>query len=266
MKVCCILLVGFCLFSAPAFDMTVYCTNCSNQMTQALERVTNVSQLNKLIDQYAEAAQQTQQQIRMVQQNIEQYQNMLQNTAQLPAHLVNQLNGSLLRLASLTRELKTQRGDVVGLGQVFMNLFPDQSEFADLAGTGPQGVNAANARYREKWDSWSESVDQASQATFQLSGKQLEDLQGNASDMQAYLDQLLATPDGQMRAIQAGNQLASIQIQEARQLRELMATTAQSSLAAQMKAEKEGQMEQELWRDMTKTDKLGGLTSKPDPF
>ena len=33
-----------------------------------------------------------------------------------------------------------------------------------------------------------------------------------------------------------------------------------------MKAEKEGQMEQELWRDMTKTDKLGGLTSKPDPF
>lgn len=69
-----------------------------------------------------------------------------------------------------------------------------------------------------------------------------------------------------MRAIQAGNQLASIQIQEARQLRELMATTAQSSLAAQMKAEKEGQMEQELWRDMTKTDKLGGLTSKPDPF
>lgn len=246
--------------------MTVYCTNCSNQMTQALERVTNVSQLNKLIDQYAEAAQQTQQQIRMVQQNIEQYQNMLQNTAQLPAHLVNQLNGSLLRLASLTRELKTQRGDVVGLGQVFMNLFPDQSEFADLAGTGPQGVNAANARYREKWDSWSESVDQASQATFQLSGKQLEDLQGNASDMQAYIDQLLATPDGQMRAIQAGNQLASIQIQEARQLRELMATTAQSSLAAQMKAEKEGQMEQELWRDMTKTDKLGGLTSKPDPF
>lgn len=121
MKVCCILLVGFCLFSAPAFGMTVYCTNCSNQMTQALERVTNVSQLNKLIDQYAEAAQQTQQQIRMVQQNIEQYQNMLQNTAQLPAHLVNQLNGSLLRLASLTRELKTQRGDVVGLGQVFMN-------------------------------------------------------------------------------------------------------------------------------------------------
>ena len=113
MKVCCILLVGFCLFSAPAFGMTVYCTNCSNQMTQALERVTNVSQLNKLIDQYAEAAQQTQQQIRMVQQNIEQYQNMLQNTAQLPAHLVNQLNGSLLRLASLTRELKTQRGDVV---------------------------------------------------------------------------------------------------------------------------------------------------------
>lgn len=234
-------------------------------MTQALDRVTNVSQLNKLIEHYAEAVQQTQQQIRMVQQNIEQYQNMLQNTAQLPAHLVNQLNGSLLRLASLTRELKTQRGDVVGLGQVFMNLFPDQDIFSELAGTGPGGVDAANARYREKWDAWAESVDQASQATFQLSGKQLADL-GDSSELQNYLDQLLSSPDGQMRAIQAGNQLAAIQIQEARQLRELMATTAQSGIAAQMKAEKESQMEQELWRDMSKTDNLDGLISKPDPF
>jgi len=266
MKKLCALTLCFCLCGAPASAAyTVYCTNCSTSLTQALDRVTNVSQLNQLIDQYAEAVTQTQQQIRMVQQNIEQYQNMLQNTAQLPANMVNQLNGALLRLASLTNELKTQRGDVVGLGQIFMNLFPDQDLFLELAGVGPDGVEAANARYQEKWDTWADSVDQAAQATFQLSGKQLQDM-GNASELQNYLTQLLSSPDGQMKAIQAGNQLAAIQIQEARQLRELIATTTQSDLASQMKAEKEGQMQQELWRNMSKTDNLDNLISKPDPF
>ena len=255
-----------CLCCAPSgMAYTVYCTNCSTSMTQALDRITNVSQLNQLIDHYTEAVQQTQQQIRMVQQNIEQYENMLQNTAQLPAHMVNQLNGSLLRLASLTRELGTQRGDVVGLGQIFMNLFPDQGLFFDLAGVGTEGVDAANLRYREKWDAWADSVDQAAKAAFQLSGKQLQDL-GDSSQLQSYLNELLSSPDGQMRAIQAGNQLAAVQIQEARQLRELMATTVQSGLASQMKAEKEGQMQEELWRDMSRTDNLENLTSKPDPF
>ena len=61
-------------------------------------------------------------------------------------------------------------------------------------------------------------------------------------------------------------QLAALQIQEIRRLRELLATQAQSALASQMKGEKEGVMQQELWRDASKTGNLGGLHSKPDPF
>jgi hypothetical protein len=45
-----------------------------------------------------------------------------------------------------------------------------------------------------------------------------------------------------------------------------MATQAQSVLSSQMKGEKEGQMQQEAWRDMSKTGNLGGLRSKSDPF
>jgi len=45
-----------------------------------------------------------------------------------------------------------------------------------------------------------------------------------------------------------------------------MATQVQSAIASQMKGEKESQMQQELWREMNKTGKLGGLRSKPDPF
>ena len=245
---------------------TVSCTNCSNLVTQALERVTSMDQLSALRSQVSEAMTQTAQQIRMVQQNIEQYANMLQNTAQLPMNLINEVKGSFTKLASLSSTLQTQRGDMKALEQVFMNLFPEQSFFADLAGASPAQMAQANARYEAEWNKWAANVDQATQATFQLSGQQLADMQQDAERFQSYLDNLLSTPDGQQKAIMAGNPLASVQIQEIRQLRELMATQIQSNIATIMKAEKESQMQQELWRDVNKTGNLGGLRSKPDPF
>jgi P-type conjugative transfer protein TrbJ len=260
-------IISMLLNASPARAVsTVTCTNCSNLVTQMLEHITGIEQLSALKNQVSEAVTQTAQQIRMVQQNIEQYANMLQNTAQLPMNLVNELKGNLTRLASLSSTLLTQRGDMVALGQIFMNLFPEQSLFADLAGASPEQVAQANARYVAEWNKWAANVEQATQATFQLSGQQLADLQQDTERFQQYIDNLLSAPDGQQKAIMAGNQLAALQIQEVRQLRELMATQAQSALASQMKGEKESQMLQELWREVSKTGKLGGLRSKPDPF
>ena len=122
------------------------------------------------------------------------------------------------------------------------------------------------AQYKASWDSWSENVDRAAQAAFQLSGAQLNELQKDSSKFDSYLDNLLSTPDGQMKAIMAGNNLAALQVQESRQLRELMATQVQNSITTQMKKEKESQMEQEAWRDATKVNGLGKLNSKVDPF
>lgn len=266
MKKYIVFILALALFALPAHAITVTCTNCSTNFMQALDRVTNVEQLSSLMKQYQEAVEQTRQQIRMVQQNIEQYENMLQNTAKLPSNLVNEMKNSLTRLANLSSTLKTQRGDIVALGEIFTTLFPEQSLFGDLAGASPQQTAAANARYQQEWDKWAKSVDQASQATFQLSGQQLADLQQDPERFQQYMDNLLSTPDGQMKAIQAGNQLSALQVQEARQLRELMATQVQSNLASQMKAEKESQMTEEAWRDTLKTDRIGKVKAKPDPF
>lgn len=154
----------------------------------------------------------------------------------------------------------------MALGEIFTNLFPEQSLFGILAGASPEQWEEANVRYRQEWDKWAKSVDQASQATFQLSGQQLADLQQDPARFQQYIDNLLSTPDGQQKAIMAGNQLSALQAQEARQLRELMATQVQSGLASQMKAEKESQMTQEAWRETLKTNRIGKAQAKPDPF
>ena len=254
------------MFATPAHALTVTCTNCSTNLVQLLDRITSMEQLQNVIGQYQENIEQTAQQIRMVQQNVEQYANMLQNTMQLPANLINEVKGSLTRLSILTSKLKTQRGDIVALGEIFNSLFPELNFLGGLAASAPEQVAAANAKYREHWDKWAATVDQASQATFQLSGQQLEELQQNAGRFDQYLDELLSTPDGQQKALMAGNQLSALQVQEARQLRELMATQVQSNLASQMKAEKESQMSEEAWRNTLKTDRIGKAKAKPDPF
>ena len=213
MKSIIILTVIYMLLNpAPARAIVVSCTNCSNLVTQALERVTNMEQLTTLMNQYKESVMQTAQQIQMVQQLIQQYANMIQNTAQLPSNLINEIKGSITRLASLSSTLQTQRGDMTALGQVFMNLFPKQSMFGEMAGASPAQVEQANARYAAEWNKWAANVDQATQATFQLSGQQLADLQQEPERFQSYIDNLLSTPDGQQKALMAGNQLAALQV------------------------------------------------------
>ncbi|CCO24015.1 P-type conjugative transfer protein TrbJ [Maridesulfovibrio hydrothermalis] len=73
----------------PASAMTVTCVNCSEKFMQFLERVTNIEQLETMYRTYAEEMMQTQQQIMMVKQNIEQYTNMVKNTIRLPFAIKN---------------------------------------------------------------------------------------------------------------------------------------------------------------------------------
>ena len=139
-------LVALLFLTTPAHAASFFCKNCSTNLVQMLDRVTNVEQLSNALKQYQEAVEQTRQQINMVRQNIEQYENMLQNTAMLPANLVNELKNSLVRLANLSSTLKTQRGDIVALGEIFTNLFPEQALFGTLAGASPEQVEEANRR------------------------------------------------------------------------------------------------------------------------
>ncbi len=253
-------------FAAPANALTFVCANCSTNLVQMLDRITSMEQLQNLIAQYQEDVQQTAAQLRMVQQNIEQYANMVQNTVSLPQNIISEVQGNLTQLATLSSRLKTVRGDSVSLAAVFANLFPEQSFLADIAGAGPEAMQQATQDYEASWNKWSRKVDEATEATFQLSGMQLQELQQDSGKMQKYVNGLLSTPEGQMQALQAANQLTALQLQEARQLRELLATQTQSGIAADMKAEKESQTRQEVWRNMTKVDKLGNLQSKRDPF
>lgn len=238
---------------------SVYCTNCSTRATQALEKALSNSQLSELKAAYDEYVQQTAQQIRMVQQNVEQYANMLQNTAQLPLDLISQVKGELSKLSKITSQLNMLRNDITGIAGVFDQLYRSQDEFKDMANLPKELLSGGSTTYQGYWDDWSERVDESTKATFQISASQLQDLE-NSGELESYINRLLSTPDGQQKALMAGNQLAALQIQEARQLRELMATKFQSDLSSQTKAEKEEQYSKEMARSLAD---FSSINTKP---
>lgn len=213
--------------ASSAHSMTVTCTNCSDRFVQAMERVTNVDQLATAMDQYGEAVTQTEQQIRMVQQNIEQYTNMLQNTKNLMPETLAQLQGEYKRMADLYKDLNLQRGDMDQLQKIFKDNY---GGFDTMKDQTPQ-------EYQQKWETWSKETDRAMEATFQLSGSQLQDLQENADDFDSKVQQLLTTPQGRMEAAQAANQLAAYQLRESRELRTLMNTYIQGQVQQAAKQE-----------------------------
>lgn len=229
---------------------TVYCSNCSTELTQALERGTSLEQLQTILQSYHESIMQTTQQIELVRNNIQQYQNMLKNTAALPGDLINKVKGEFALLAKLTNEIRGLKGDVLATGEIFDGLYPELEMIRKMAG------GDSNVTVSELWERWSRESDSAARATFQVTGSQLKDLSENSDELDRQIDRLLATPEGQMQAIQSGNSLAAMQVNEMRQLRAMMAVSIQASTQVDMKDEKEKQAAREMEKKFFDTSAL----------
>lgn len=247
-------------------SQVVYCTNCSDIFTQSLEHVTSIEQLSQLYTQVSEALKQTEQQIQLVQQGIEQYENMVKNTVNLPDSIRNKIQGTFSKLTSLTQQLDLQRGDASALSQIFKSSYSSTDSIRDLAKSTKDNMAAASSTFDEMRKKWSDEVDRSHQAAFQESGMQINDIEQKAAELDSQLNDLLMTPDGQMKALEAGNQIAALQLQESQKLRSLLAVSVQASVQKGMKDEKNEQIKQDAWKDSLTTDKLKEATSRSDPF
>jgi P-type conjugative transfer protein TrbJ len=249
----------FLCSGTPSYAYTVYCTNCSENITQALERLTSLQELYTIMNQYSEDVQQTAQQVRMVQQNIEQYQNMLQNTKNLSLDSLSSFAGEFRKLSGLQRQIQLQRGDADALRRVYGELYPGMSAMA----------GQSDAEYEQRWNQWSQESDRAWQSTFQITGRQLQELELDAEAFDQRVQELLTTPEGRMEAAQAANQLAAIQLREAREMRSLMNAYIQAQTQAASKAAQVEQAQKEEAKRFFNTDKLRGLSKVKgleDPF
>lgn len=210
-----------------------YCTNCSEKWMQALDRVTNVNELATLTQQLDNEISQTAYQLQMVQQNVQRYELMMKNTKGLSPDMVRRLSGELRHMGSLVRQLEVRRAEAAAARRYYNEMYPEQAAFGGMT----------THEYQKQWDRWASESDRANRETYSLSAQQLNDL-GNSQEFEAHVDELLATPEGQMEALQAGNKLSSMALQESRELRALLATQAQEQAQAAAMAQKEREREE----------------------
>lgn len=242
----------------------VYCINCSTKWTQAIEKVTSIKQLNQMYADYKQYVEQTANLLENVHQNITMIKDMQHNTLGLPAEILGKIHDEMTRLARITNTLHTIRADIEGTEKVYDEYYRTQEEYKKLANLPNRMLSDRNVTIRADIDKMNSRVDDATKATFQLSGSQLKELE-ESGKMEDYINDLVNNADGRNEMLQAGNQLAKLQINETRQLRELMATTIQSNLATQVRDEKQRQKELEIGEYLLDT-KDWKIESKNDPF
>ncbi|MBF0482134.1 MAG: P-type conjugative transfer protein TrbJ [Desulfovibrionaceae bacterium] len=244
----------------------VWCGNCSSEFTQALMNSTSMEQLQELYSQVNEAIQQTAQQMQMVQTGTQQLQNMIKNTTSLPTSMISKAKGMFSQLTSLTQQLNVNRGNASGLDQVFSSIYSGTGSIRNLATASKSLAGSSGATYGQMKDTWADDVWGAQKAAFQESGQQIDDLEKQASDLDSQLDDLLSTPEGQMEAIQSGNQIAAMSLQEAQKLRQLLAVSIQASVKKTTKDANKEAASDAAWKDATGTDAIKNYTPKDDPF
>ena len=229
--------IGILVLNPPQAE-AIFCSNCSQEVMEILRHVETIAQM-------AEEIAKLEQQVSMMEQNLKQLPNSLKN---------NPVDG-LNKLARLVGEADTLRADQNTMIQVFNELYPDQSQFAQLAGASDAEIEAANVKYQRNYDNWSAKLNTATKAVFQVSARQLQEM-ADDGQLESYVSNLLNSPNGQEQALEAANQLAALQLKDSMATRELIATMSQGQAMVAEKTEKQDEMSQEQWRRATKSDKL----------
>lgn len=182
----------------------VYCVNCGTEMTQLLGKLTMAKQL-------ATQAQQLQTQI-------SQYQNMVLNSKLLPTQIWNNAMQDFQQLSSIMHQSQA-------LGYATKDL---ATQFASQYGTfsSYKTQNMSFSGWMNKLNQWSKQGSDNAKYTLQGLGVQAFQLQKDQAALQK-IQALANSSTGQMQALQAGNQMASQNISQLMQLRELIMMQSQ---------------------------------------
>ncbi len=265
------------IFFASTSTFGFFCGNCSQEVMEIIRQVesmrefveqtkTMLEELGIETDSLDELIVQTQEALKQTEEALKHTEMMGINLEGLEGELKNRPLELLLKLARKTSELETKRADSNLLIQVFNELYPEQSMFADLAGADQSRIDEVNAIYQEHYDTWSKTIHEATRATFRVTGDQLKELEEDG-ELREYLSKLLNNPKGNLQALQAANNLAAVQLEESRKLRSLIATQAQDSAINKMKTEKEDETTKERWRKSTTTEQLEYKNDEPcEPY
>lgn len=208
-----VVLIGFAFsgwMSQPTFAGSV--TGAATEWTQLANNAELVAILESSGIQVDNQLTQISQLAQHIQNQLEMYQTMLQNTAALPAHVWGQVEADLQSL----RDIATQgEGIAFTMGNadaVLAQRFPDYAKFQqDL----PDGDS-----FTATYETWSKTNRETIGASLKVAGLTAEQFEGEEATTRS-LRRLSETADGQMKALQVGHDIAVEQVAQLQKLRAL---------------------------------------------
>jgi len=164
------------------------------------------TQIENQITQITQLAEQIQNQLNI-------YRNMLQNTAQLPNHIWGQVESDLNRLRSIVDQGQSISFSMGNADDALQQRF---KSYADLK------TNLPNAEsFSSTYQSWSDTNRDTIGSTLKaasLTSDQFDTEEGTMSSLRSMSE----SADGQMKALQVGHQIAAQQVSQMQKLRGLV--------------------------------------------
>jgi type IV secretion system protein TrbJ len=179
----------------------VDCVNCSTTWTQLL--------------QYAKEAQSLATQLQQYQTQLQQYANMITNTVALPQEVWGTVQSDIMRVQSLSNAASLLSGNA---GSIVTRL-------QSASGYANQAASLGNIA--GQLTTWQQTIGNNLNSLGQTLGLQQSQQQSEAAILQA-LQQHSLSAQGQMQAIQAGNELAGANAAELAQIQATLVSTAQT--------------------------------------
>jgi P-type conjugative transfer protein TrbJ len=230
-----ILLLGFAPGRAlGAVGIPVVCLSCSTIVQQILDSITQIHELETAIEQYAEMAVQTEQQIYMARMEVERLRS-------LPGNLVKKYTDHYMRLANILDQTNIYGGDMSALIDIYRDAYPDFNVIYGIV----HGEKPNPNLLQEKWRERTQRSDAVAQAMFKLSGEQLQRLRNDQESMREHVEYLLSQQN-ETEIQQASNALSSMMLNELQDIKSLSAMQAQHEADRNLNKLKQEQTDREL--------------------
>lgn len=187
----------------------------------------SAEQVNNQITQISQLAEQIQNQLNI-------YKNMLQNTAQLPNHIWGQVESDLKNLQNVVNQ---GQGVAFSMGNVDDVLKARFQSFADMKSNLPDG-----ASFSTTYRNWSDTNRDTIAGTLKAANLTAEQFSSEENTMSS-LRSMSETADGQMKALQVGHEIAAQQVAQMQKLRGLV-----SQQMTMMGTWYQSEQAQRIWR------------------
>nr|WP_172690361.1 P-type conjugative transfer protein TrbJ [Agrobacterium genomosp. 6]ASK40752.1 P-type conjugative transfer protein TrbJ [Agrobacterium genomosp. 6] len=243
-----------------AFPIPTYAGGVTGQATEWTQIANNA----ELISLVGKSAEQVNNQIKQISQLAEQiqnqlniYKNMLQNTAQLPNHVWGQVESDLKNLQTVVNQ---GQGVAFSMGNVDDVLKQRFQSFADMKSNLPDG-----ASFSTTYQSWSDTNRDTIAGTLKAANLTAEQFSSEESTM-SELRSMSESADGQMKALQVGHEIAAQQVAQMQKLRGLVSQqmTMMGTWFQSEQAQKDlAQARREQFFNAPTNDIRGGQTMEP---